>query len=184
MRRRRPSAAGCPGPPRKAVLACSAAVLARRAPRRISSPPIRRANAAPKPRVLARTSSCKARVPASLASTAGRRRYAPHLIGARALVHPCQPCGPLRCGTAATRAAPDPGHPPQPYALRAHAHLAHESPPHRALSSQPSLPRATRRRRRARCTHARGHRAPAWRSVQSRRTTTAFPWRLRKPVEK
>jgi hypothetical protein len=59
-----------PSRPGKAVLACSADGARAAHPTSLPRHPIRRANAPPKPRVLARASSCKARVPASPASTA------------------------------------------------------------------------------------------------------------------
>jgi hypothetical protein len=146
-----------------------------RAPSPATSNSPSRANAAPRPRVLARASSCRA--PGSgpclgLHRWAPALRYAPHIIGARALPHPRQPYRPLRCGTAAFRAAPDPDHPP----------------PHNGTHSAPTL--TWRKRRRLPARLARSHRlrtrlvsgaalaartlgsrrAPAWRSAQSGRT--------------
>ena len=138
--------------------------------------------------MLARASSCRA--PGSgpclgLHRWAPALRYAPHIIGARALPHPRQPYRPLRCGTAAFRAAPDPDHPlPRRYALRAHAHLAQESPPPARL--------ARSRRPRTRLTSgaalaartlaavARLHGAP--RNLAEPRRPSL--WRLRKAAEK
>ena len=125
-----------------AVFACSATVLAGAPPPHIHSTPKGSPTLRRRPRVLARASSCKARVPAfpGLHRVAPALRYASHIIGARALAHPRQPfrAAPLWHGRNSRRAGS--GTPQERYALRAHAHLAQESPPHRVLSSEAIAP--------------------------------------------
>lgn len=127
---------GCPGPTVKRYAQCSAAVLAMRAPhtakplRPKGAPTLRRSPACSPARRPARRGFRPSRPSSRGAGAALRTSSAPARSRTRA-----SPIGPLRSGTAATRAAPKPEHPPQRYALRAHTRLAQALPPPRALSS-------------------------------------------------